>query len=84
MKANLREKPDGSVTVTPHIVFTVKDTIDLCPGNCGGAEERVATIPLSRFEATNLTGDVPFIVRFGAPPEKLMPFDVGGGATPTP
>ena len=84
MKANLKQKPDGSLTVTPHFTFVVQDTIDLCPGNCGVGEEKVATIPLSRFEATGLTGDVPIIVRFGAPPKVLMPFDVGKSSMPTP
>ncbi|UCF91855.1 MAG: DUF4157 domain-containing protein [Desulfobacterales bacterium] len=84
VRAGLTPNADGSVTVTPHIEFVVQDTIDLCPGNCGLPEERVATIPLSRFEATDLTGDVPIIVRFGAPPEELNPFNVGLGSKPTP
>lgn len=75
---HLTPNTDGSVTVTPEIAFVVQDTIDLCPGNCGQSEEQVATIPLSRFEATGLTGDVPFIVRFQPPAELVPPFVVGG------
>ncbi len=77
LKADLKDNPDGSVTVTPRLVFVVQDTIDLCPGNCGTVDEQQATIPMSRFEATGLTGDVPIIIRFSPPPEKLAPFIVG-------
>jgi hypothetical protein len=76
LSVDLTENPDGSVTVRPSLVFVVQDTIDLCPGNCGTSDEQVATIPMSRFEATGLVGDVPFVLRFEAPPEKLTPFDV--------
>jgi len=54
-----RRTRTGSVMVTPRISFVVQDTIDLCPGNCGTKDELQATIPLSRFEASGLTGDVP-------------------------
>jgi hypothetical protein len=52
----------------------VQDTIDLCPGNCGTGDERQATIPLSRFEATGLTGDVAYVLRFDAPASSTQPF----------
>jgi hypothetical protein len=65
--ARVSRNPDGTLTVKPHFRYTVKDTIDLCPGNCGAKIERVATVPLSRFEATGISGDVPFIVKFPSP-----------------
>jgi hypothetical protein len=52
--ALVTKNPDGSLTVMPTITFTVQDTIDLCPGNCGATIEQVATVPLSRFEAAGL------------------------------
>ena len=57
----------NEVTVTPMITYTVKDTIDLCPGDCGTVLEQVATVPFSQFEATGIAGDVPFLVEFPAP-----------------
>ncbi|HSJ53337.1 MAG TPA: DUF4157 domain-containing protein [Anaerolineae bacterium] len=77
LRVNLQSNPDGSVTAIPTLTFVVQESIDLCPGNCGDADEQQATVPLSRFEATGLAGDVPFIIRFEAPPEKLAPFQVG-------
>src|SRR5690606_38435600 len=62
---------DGSVSVIPSLWFIVEDTIDLCPGNCGMGKEQLATIPMSRFEATGLTGDVPILILFEAPKEKI-------------
>jgi len=56
------------LTVTPDINFRVKDTIDLCPGDCGTTLEQFATVPFSQFEATGISGDVPFIIDFPAPP----------------
>ncbi|CAG0953429.1 hypothetical protein METP3_00349 [Methanosarcinales archaeon] len=68
--------------VTPSINYTVKDTIDLCPGDCGTALEQIATVPLSQFEATGISGDVPFTVEFPAP--FLGPFTVSAPLPPTP
>lgn len=83
--AYLEPNPDGSVTVALSLEFVIQDTIDLCPGDCGGTSEiETATIPLSRFEATGLAGDVPFVIRFPAPPEKLVPFVVGASPGPSP
>jgi hypothetical protein len=65
--ADITRKPDGTWFVVPHITFTVKDTIDLCPGNCGLGSEQVATVPISRWEATGISGDVPFEVNFPSP-----------------
>ena len=78
--ATLVRDAAGTITVTPAIRFRVVDTIDLCPGNCGNADERVATVPLSRFEATRLVGDVPFFIDFDAPAAELGSFTV----TPAP
>lgn len=69
--------PDGSgnLSVHPSITYTVKDTIDLCPGNCGTAElEQFATVIMSQFEATGISGDVPFTVEFNvSPPPFTIP-----------
>jgi hypothetical protein len=64
------------IHVKPNIVYKIHDTIDLCPGNCGAITERDATIPLSRFEATGLSGDVPFEIEFPAPAASLGAFDI--------
>lgn len=58
----------GNLTVYPLINYTVKDTIDLCPGNCGTSKEQIATVPMSQFEATGISGDVPFTINFSAAP----------------
>jgi hypothetical protein len=57
----------ANLIVLPQLSFTVKDTIDLCPGNCGTEREQAATVPMSRWEATGISGDVPFTVDFIAP-----------------
>lgn len=75
MKATLTRVP-GGINVNPSIDFEIRDTIDLCPGNCGAVTEQDATIPMSRFEATGLSGDVPFVVRFPAPPATLGAFTI--------
>jgi hypothetical protein len=64
------------IKVNPDIVFTIRDTIDLCPGNCGALTEQDATIPMSRFEATGLSGDVPFEITFPAPSAALSEFEI--------
>jgi Domain of unknown function (DUF4157) len=66
--------PRGDIFVYPIINYTVKDTIDLCPGDCGTKAEQVATVPISQFEATGISGDVPFTVEFtNAPPFFTIP-----------
>jgi hypothetical protein len=65
--ASLTRSPSNDLTVTPTITYFVKDTIDLCPGDCGSPLEQLATVPLSEFEATGISGDVPFTVEFPAP-----------------
>ena len=66
--ATFIRNPNGSVTVTPTLHFRVIDTVDLCPGNCGSdvgvINEQLATIPMSRLEASGVSGDVPFTVDF--------------------
>jgi hypothetical protein len=62
------------VTATPEITYTVRDTIDLCPGDCGALLEKVATVPLSQFEATGISGDIPFTVEFPAPKGSPLTF----------
>ena len=67
--ADVFRNPDGSLLVDPSINYTVNDTIDFCPGNCGGffAQHLGNTILMSRYEATDIAGDLPFTVRFPAP-----------------
>jgi hypothetical protein len=62
-----------SVEARPLIDYRVRDTIDLCPGDCGTRLEQVATVPLSQFEATGISGDVPFTVDFPAPATASFP-----------
>ena len=76
-----RIAPDR-LLVTPDIRYTVRDTIDLCPGDCGTPLEQIATVPLSQFEATGISGDVPFTVDFPAP--TVAPLSVPVSATPAP
>ncbi len=67
--ADAFKNPDGTLLVTPEIHFTVVDTIDFCPGNCGGffARHIGKTVLMSRWEASSISGDVPFTVHFPAP-----------------
>ena len=73
VRARLTRNPDGSVTVVPNFSFKVTDTVDLCPGNCGSdlglINEQLATIPMSRLEASGVSGDVPFFVSFASGPQ---------------
>ncbi|HEY2858182.1 MAG TPA: DUF4157 domain-containing protein [Terracidiphilus sp.] len=61
---NVIRNNDGTLLLTPNLTFTVVDTIDFCPGNCGGSLAQVLTVPLSRWEASFISGDVPFRVIF--------------------
>jgi len=63
----LTRGPRREVLVEPSISYTVRDTVDLCPGDCGSALEQLATVKISQFEATGISGDVPFTVEFPAP-----------------
>jgi hypothetical protein len=56
------------VNIEVTLGFEVKDTVDLCPGDCGAIlEQMLATIKMSRLEASGEAYDVPFIVRFTGP-----------------
>jgi hypothetical protein len=65
--ATVTANGDGTYTVMPSIMFEVRDTVDFCPGNCGGMLAQRLTVPMSRYEASGISGDVPFTVRFAAP-----------------
>jgi hypothetical protein len=65
--ADVTRNTDGTLTVVPSIMYTVRDTIDLCPGKCGTSTEQIATVPMSRLEASGISGDIPFTVEFWAP-----------------
>lgn len=69
----------GELLVEPSITFIVDDTIDFCPGNCGSGPALAATIILSRWEKTGISGDVPFTLRFSSP--TTAPFTI---AAPSP
>jgi hypothetical protein len=56
---------------TPTVNIEVRDTVDFCPGNCGGLAAQVATVPLSMWEASGISGDVAFVTRFAAPRSQL-------------
>ena len=68
VQATIVRNANGSVTVTPTFHFRIADTVDLCPGNCGSGlgmiNEQMATYPMSRLEASGVSGDVPFTVDF--------------------
>jgi hypothetical protein len=79
--ATVTRNADGSMTITTDIHFTVRDTIDLCPGNCGAVVEQTATRPLSWLEASGVSGDVPFTVNYTAPSRTVT---TGPVTPPTP
>ena len=85
--ASLIRNPNGSITVTPTLHLRVIDTVDLCPGNCGTGpadgmiNEQLATVPMSRLEASRVSGDVPFTVDFEA---AQAAFNVPPPAPPVP
>ena len=56
------------VEIEAFVNFEVKDAIDFCPGGCGAPlEQRLATIKMSRLEASCEAYDAPFVVRFPGP-----------------
>lgn len=79
VSAYIEQTANGDMLVTPFITFFVRDTIDLCPGDCGTWLEQFATVPISQFEATGISGDVPFTVEFPAPASLLRPFIITTG-----
>jgi hypothetical protein len=74
----------ASLLVVPRLTYTVKDTIDLCPGDCGTKKEQIATVPMSMWEATGISGDVPFTVDFPPPVPLTVPFLIPKPAAPAP
>jgi hypothetical protein len=54
----------GGFQVIPQIDFRIEDTIDFCPGNCGTGGALLATVLLSRLEASGVSGDVPFLIDY--------------------
>jgi outer membrane protein OmpA-like peptidoglycan-associated protein len=85
VQGTMVRNPNGSISVSPSFSFKVTDTVDLCPGNCGSGlgtiNEQLATFPMSRLEASGVSGDVPFFVEFGA---RSAPFLVPPPAPPAP
>ncbi|WP_157237937.1 DUF4157 domain-containing protein [Desulfobacter curvatus] len=73
--ASIVRNSPSTVTVFPNMFYVITDTIDLCPGNCGADIEQIATLPMSWLEASGVSGDVPFIVRYHS---ALPPFVVSG------
>ena len=55
------------LTSTPHLHFYVLDTVDFCPGACGSWLAQWLTVPLSRWEASGISGDVTFKLDFPSP-----------------
>jgi hypothetical protein len=80
-KATVTKNPDGTLTIRVHAHFKVVDTVDMCPGNCGGTDEQVITRPLSWLEASGISGDVPIEIEFDAPEQTATtrPKAPGGG-----
>ncbi len=72
----------ATLMALPNLSYTVNDTIDLCPGNCGSSKEQFATISMSQWEATGISGDVPFTVDFPSPPLHRLPFIIPKPAAP--
>ena len=65
----------------PAVRIEVRDTVDFCPGNCGDRAAQAATVPFSRWEASGISGDVPFVTEFDAPAwqmRKIVLQTVGG------
>jgi X-X-X-Leu-X-X-Gly heptad repeat protein len=60
-------QPDGTRTILVRPRFTVVDTVDFCPGGAGAFIEQTLTVPLSQLEASGVSGDVPFTVKYGTP-----------------
>jgi hypothetical protein len=61
---DLTTLPNGRRRITVRPRIKVFDTIDLCPGDKGSPLERNFTVPMSRCEASGVSGDVPFSVSF--------------------
>jgi hypothetical protein len=69
VSAQVFKNTDGYMIINPIVNYTVVDTLDVCPGNCGGffAQHLGNTVQMSRWEASGISGDVPFTVNFQGP-----------------
>jgi len=69
VSAQVFKNTDGSMIINPIVNYTVVDTLDFSPGNCGGffAQHLGNTVQMSRWEASGISGDVPFTVNFQGP-----------------
>jgi X-X-X-Leu-X-X-Gly heptad repeat protein len=65
--AVVRTQTDGTRSVLARPRFTVVDTVDFCPGGAGAFIEQSLTVPLSQLEASGVSGDVPFTIKYGTP-----------------
>ena len=81
-KATVIKNSDGSLLIKVHAHFEILDTVDMCPGNCGGTDEQVLTRPLSWLEASGISGDVPVKVEYDGPEQAATtkPKAPGGGS----
>ncbi len=57
------------IAVEPRLSYHLVDTVDFCPGNPGGFFAEFLTLPMSRWEASGISGDVTFQLDF--PPPRL-------------
>ena len=62
---NSEEKKIKSASLD--LTFSVTDTVDFCPGDCGGWIAQSLTLTLSRLEASNMAWDANFAVTYKAP-----------------
>ena len=64
----------ASVGVRGTFDWSVYDAIDFCPGNAGGSFQELATIPMSRLEASGIARDIGLLIKFrrvrGLPPRE--------------
>lgn len=69
VSSDVTSLPIGNlVNIEVVLGFEVKDAIDFCPGDCGAIlEQSLATIDMSRLEASGEAYDVPYVVRFTGP-----------------
>jgi hypothetical protein len=65
--AFMSRRDRASLSFEPYISYRVEDTVDLCPGNPGDRKAQILTVPFSQYEATGISGDVPYYVDFPAP-----------------
>ena len=57
------------MVIKPIVNYTIVNTLDFCPGNCGSSFPLYLgnTVQMSRWEASGISGDVPFTVNFRGP-----------------